>query len=135
MGTTILTFTLWPLNKEWWWQHSQFLRCFYFLSKPSGTRVSPVQRLIRLNFSNVASYFHFLSLVKKGSLWLDNEIVPTIVLSKNANGNVTIIEAWNWLWLIMNEPLPSCLGTSATHLRIPTSKYRFPSIDHIIPNL
>ena len=20
--------TLWPLNKEWWWQHSQFLRCF-----------------------------------------------------------------------------------------------------------
>ena len=26
---TILTFTLWPLNKEWWWQHSQFLRCFF----------------------------------------------------------------------------------------------------------
>ena len=19
---------MWPLNKEWWWQHSQFLRCF-----------------------------------------------------------------------------------------------------------
>ena len=28
LRTTILTFTLWPLNKEWWWQHSQFLRCF-----------------------------------------------------------------------------------------------------------
>ena len=27
MGTTILTFTRWPLNKEGWWQHSQFLRC------------------------------------------------------------------------------------------------------------
>ena len=21
--------TLWPLNTEWWWQHSQFLRCFF----------------------------------------------------------------------------------------------------------
>ena len=28
MGTKMLTFTLWPLNKEWWWQHSQFLRYF-----------------------------------------------------------------------------------------------------------
>ena len=28
LRTTILTVTLWPLNKEWWWQHSQFLRCF-----------------------------------------------------------------------------------------------------------
>ena len=28
LRTTILTFTLWLLNKEWWWQHSQFLRCF-----------------------------------------------------------------------------------------------------------
>ena len=28
LRTTILTITLWPLKKEWWWQHSQFLRCF-----------------------------------------------------------------------------------------------------------
>ena len=28
LRTTILTFTLWPLNKEWRGQHSQFLRCF-----------------------------------------------------------------------------------------------------------
>ena len=27
LRTTILTITLWPLKKEWWWQHSQFLRC------------------------------------------------------------------------------------------------------------
>ena len=26
---TILTITLWPLNKEWRGQHSQFLRCFF----------------------------------------------------------------------------------------------------------
>ena len=29
LRTTIWTITLWPLNREWWWQHSQFLRCFY----------------------------------------------------------------------------------------------------------
>ena len=28
LRTTISTITLWPLNTEWWWQHSQFLRCF-----------------------------------------------------------------------------------------------------------
>ena len=28
LRTTILTITLWPLNKEWQGQHSQFLRCF-----------------------------------------------------------------------------------------------------------
>ena len=28
LRTTIWTSTLWPLNTEWWWQHSQFLRCF-----------------------------------------------------------------------------------------------------------
>ena len=28
LRTTIWTITLWPLNREWWWQHSQFLRCF-----------------------------------------------------------------------------------------------------------
>ena len=28
LRTTILTITLWPLNKEWRGQHSQFLRCF-----------------------------------------------------------------------------------------------------------
>ena len=28
LRTTTLTITLWPLNREWWWQHSQFLRCF-----------------------------------------------------------------------------------------------------------
>ena len=28
LRTTLLTITLWPLNKECWWQHSQFLRCF-----------------------------------------------------------------------------------------------------------
>ena len=28
LRTTILTITLWPLNKEWWGQHLQFLRCF-----------------------------------------------------------------------------------------------------------
>ena len=28
LRTTVLTITLWPLNKEWWGQHSQFLRCF-----------------------------------------------------------------------------------------------------------
>ena len=27
LRTTIWTITLWPLNREWWWQHSQFLRC------------------------------------------------------------------------------------------------------------
>ena len=26
----IWTITLWPLNREWWWQHSQFLRCYYY---------------------------------------------------------------------------------------------------------
>ena len=28
LRTTIWTITLCPLNREWWWQHSQFLRCF-----------------------------------------------------------------------------------------------------------
>ena len=28
LRTTIWTITLWPLNKEWRGQHSQFLRCF-----------------------------------------------------------------------------------------------------------
>ena len=28
MTLKTLTNTLWPLNKEWSWQHSQFLRCF-----------------------------------------------------------------------------------------------------------
>ena len=28
LRTMIWTITLWPLNTEWWWQHSQFLRCF-----------------------------------------------------------------------------------------------------------
>ena len=28
LRTTIWTITLWPLNREWWWQHSQFLLCF-----------------------------------------------------------------------------------------------------------
>ena len=28
LRTTIWTITLCPLNIEWWWQHSQFLRCF-----------------------------------------------------------------------------------------------------------
>ena len=27
LRTTIWTIILWPLNTEWWWQHSQFLRC------------------------------------------------------------------------------------------------------------
>ena len=31
LRTTLLTITLWPLNKEWWWKHLQFLRCFYIL--------------------------------------------------------------------------------------------------------
>ena len=29
LRTTIWTITLWPLNREWWWQHSQFLRCLF----------------------------------------------------------------------------------------------------------
>ena len=29
LRTTILTITLWPLNKEWRGPHSQFLQCFY----------------------------------------------------------------------------------------------------------
>ena len=33
LRTTIWTITLWPLNIEWWWQHSQFLRCFKYLSQ------------------------------------------------------------------------------------------------------
>ena len=33
LRTTILTTTLWPLNKEWRGQHLQFLRCFF--AKPS----------------------------------------------------------------------------------------------------
>ena len=32
LRTTIWTITLWPLNIEWWWQHSQFLRCFHFVN-------------------------------------------------------------------------------------------------------
>ena len=28
LRTTIWTITMWPLNRERWWQHSQFLRCF-----------------------------------------------------------------------------------------------------------
>ena len=28
LRTTLLRITLWPLNKEWWGQHLQFLRCF-----------------------------------------------------------------------------------------------------------
>jgi len=32
LRTTILTITLWPLNKEWRGQHSQFLRCFLSIS-------------------------------------------------------------------------------------------------------
>ena len=39
LRTTILTFTLWPLNKEWWWQHSQFLRCFGNTPKVCQTTV------------------------------------------------------------------------------------------------
>ena len=31
LRTTILTITLWPLNKEWGGQHSQLLRCFVSL--------------------------------------------------------------------------------------------------------
>ena len=31
LRTTIWTITLWPLNREWWWQHSQFLRCLYVM--------------------------------------------------------------------------------------------------------
>ena len=27
LRTTIWTITLWHLNREWWWQHSQFLQC------------------------------------------------------------------------------------------------------------
>ena len=34
LRTTIWTITLWPLNTEWWWQHSQFLRCLFRL-KPT----------------------------------------------------------------------------------------------------
>ena len=32
LRTTIWTITLWPLNIEWWWQHSQFLRCVLHIS-------------------------------------------------------------------------------------------------------
>ena len=31
LRTTIWTIALWPLNTEWWWQHSQFLRCYLLL--------------------------------------------------------------------------------------------------------
>ena len=31
LRTTMLTITLWPLNKEWRGQHSQFLRCFMLI--------------------------------------------------------------------------------------------------------
>ena len=31
LRTTILTITLWPLKKERWWQHSQFLRCLHVI--------------------------------------------------------------------------------------------------------
>ena len=34
LRTTIWTITLWPLNREWWWQHSQFLRCFFSWKVP-----------------------------------------------------------------------------------------------------
>ena len=37
LRTTIWTITLWPLNTEWWWQHSQFLRCFKNIFKQLGS--------------------------------------------------------------------------------------------------
>ena len=43
LRTTILTFTLWPLNKEWWWQHSQFLRCFPNVFPSKSCRYGPTQ--------------------------------------------------------------------------------------------
>ena len=36
LRTTILTITLWPLKKEWWWQHSQFLRCLKIVLVSQG---------------------------------------------------------------------------------------------------
>ena len=37
LRTTIWTITLWPLNREWWWQPSQFLRCFVLITFRGGT--------------------------------------------------------------------------------------------------
>jgi len=33
LRTKIWTITLWPLNTEWWWQHSQFLRCLLYVTR------------------------------------------------------------------------------------------------------
>ena len=67
LRTTILTFTLWPLNKEWWWQHSQFLRCSYIRN---STQVVTFERIkitiIKLNsilskIRNFGYIFRFLN--------------------------------------------------------------------------
>ena len=52
LRTTILTITLWPLNKEWQGQHLQFLRCFRKLNQ-SGTER---KRLLQLSRTSVFSW-------------------------------------------------------------------------------
>ena len=40
LRTTIWTIRLWSLNTEWWWQHSQFLRCFKTDGNDLGQKIT-----------------------------------------------------------------------------------------------
>ena len=51
LRTTIWTITLWPLNTEWWWQHSQFLRCFVYQEPKQKMAFSRLH-----NVANLADY-------------------------------------------------------------------------------
>ena len=51
LRTTIWTITLWPLNREWWWwQHSQFLRCFVWQLHPNRWYLAFVNILLFMCF-------------------------------------------------------------------------------------
>ena len=73
MGTTILTFTLWPLNKEWWWQHSQFLRCFWKKWEKIELRLYGLMKkkliLIFSKISFTSSFFQYQAASQMNLVW------------------------------------------------------------------
>ena len=54
LRTTIWTITLWPLNREWWWQHSQFLRCFLWVRPKERCTAGGGGGYIALHFFTIA---------------------------------------------------------------------------------
>ena len=119
LRTTISTFTLWPLNKEWQGQHSQFLRCLYFHRDfESDFKVTFLGRdnihhhLFSLLILLYLPVFQLNMLIIEREIQVMGQIVAGLQINRGARREVLFSQVWNCENESVNVKMWKCANES-----------------------